>query len=743
MARKTTTSTLQRVRRVLLVGLLVFVAALVGLYLLGRQPPSGLAPAAPQSQAGPEVTIIGEGFRYEVTEDGKKLFDIEAARLLSDESALYILEEVKVTMQRDNGSEYSMTADSGTYRLELNEATLNGNVILTGSSGLRLETEGLELRRKGKLVISSAPVRIEMGAAYRGKARRLEVNFPRNRLVLAGQVLLETAQGVEPRASLKARRAVFFRDTHNFLAEGRVVLTREEDTLKARRLSLNFDDLDRNILFARASWQVEAALTRVDEDGSTSLAQVAGDDLSIVFDEETGDPQRLEIGSLDGDTARLTSTEATGLMRVMTADYLWGDFQDGQLRQAQGLGGVTVDESKTTAPRVVLRHIASDSADASYEASGTLSSIVLDGAVMYQEDQLRAGGARLTAQGDNGTLDLVGDLAWIQNEDGKLEAPEIRFERDSGKAFALGGVRAEMASKSGPDLAAGKQAQDPTRIEAGRAEWTREPQEFRFDENVRAWQGENFLVTQNLAMAGDELVAEGGVRSVWQKRDSGGAQGPVQDDGPISIVATRMRYIEPQGRLVYEGNAKIVQGGRSMGCPLLQLEMNEGQDFERMYCEGGTLIADDDGGSRIAGTAAIYNTQAGKVKVLGEPVRLTQSTGGTISARLMVYDFGTAIAEVDSVKDEDADLFMTASEYFQQFVGPALPAQGAIPGELPVVPPGAVGEDGLPVDQVNESGETPTEGMAPNAGAVEADGGAAELTEPEVEAAESDDGDGR
>ena len=64
----------------------------------------------------------------------------------------------------------------------------------------------------------------------------------------------------------------------------------------ARRLSLNFDEADRNILFASATWDVEAKLHRIDDEGEvTSIAEVSGDQLSVVFDEITGDPERLEI----------------------------------------------------------------------------------------------------------------------------------------------------------------------------------------------------------------------------------------------------------------------------------------------------------------------------------------------------------------------------------------------------------------------------------------------------------------
>jgi lipopolysaccharide export system protein LptA len=202
---------------------------------------------------------------------------------------------------------------------------------------------------------------------------------------------------------------------------------------------------------------------------------------------------------------------------------------------------------------------------------------------------------------------------------------------------------------------------------------------------IKVRQGANFLVSQSLGFEEGVLRGEGGVRSVWHQRTGAGAVGG-EEEPPVTIAAAKMRYLERQGRLVYEGNSQVAQGGRSMRCPLLQLEMDDDQEFERMYCEGGTLIGDADEGSTISGDAAIYNTQAGKVKVMGDPVRLNQKGGGTISARLMVYDFETAIAEIDSVKDADADLFMTSSEYFQQFA--PLAAAGTVPGEP--LPPAAV-----------------------------------------------------
>jgi LPS export ABC transporter protein LptC len=719
MAR-TTSTIVQRVRRFLLAGFLALVGSLVALYMLGRERPG--RPASIDGDQAPEGQIvqIGRGFhRFEVEEDGDKLFEIEAERLLSHESDLYVLEGVKITLVRDADSTYTITADSGSYSITLNEASLTGDVEIASSDGLSLATDGLELRRKGRVIVSSSPVRIALGGLYFGRANRLEFLFPSNRLLLAGKVEMGTTPGSFPVASLRAQRAVFFRDTHNFLAEGNVQLRRGGDTLKARRLSVNFDESDRRILFALASWDVEASLQQVDGRGIPSTAIVAGSQLSVVFDELTGAPARLEIDSPDGATARIAVVDAAETRRALRADYVWADFVDGRLAQAQGLGGVTIDEGFRFAPRVLIRRLCSDSVDATYDATGSLTVLKLTGDVSYQEPGLQAAGAELTARGESGSVDLIGDLASVSTPEGRLEAPRIHLERAAGTAEATDGVRAEMASGSGPDLAGGGEPEAPVRVEAQRADWTAEPQSFWFQGNVRAWQEENFLVSQRLGLQEGELVADGGVRSVWHRRTK--LEDADDTAPPVTLSAAKMRYNLEEGRVVYDGNARIVQGGRSMSCPRLQLEINDEDDFERMYCEGGSQIVDADGGSNINGDAAIYNTTAGKVKVLGDPVRLSQREGGTISARLMVYDFATAIAEIESVKDEDGDLFMSSSEYFRQFgfaqsgaatlpPGTAGGAAGAVDPVtgLPVTPPPTVVDPatGLPVP-ISPSTTTP------------------------------------
>ncbi len=693
MATKTTPTPLRRVRRILLTLFVLFVGGLFGLYLFGRRSGSELPPPA------------GE--------------EIDADRLISDDQGRFVLEGVVMTAQREDGSSYSIRANRGEYQLELNEANLTGDVVLSGSRGLSMRTEGLELIRKGRIVVSSAPVTFALADAYRGRANRFEVHFPRDRITLAGQVEISTPPGSYPAASLEGRRLVVFRETHNLIAEGsNVVVKREQDSLEARRISLNFDENDDQILFALASWDVKASFRELDNDGVPASAAVEGEKLSVIFDEATGDPERFEMDAPAGGLARLTTADATGLQRSMQADYLWANFVSGRVRTAQGLGGVTLEERLRHAPDLLLRQICSVSAEAVYDAAGEMTRLELLDAVSLIESNVQASGDRLTAQGDSGPVELVGDRAWIANPQGRLEAPRIELDRESREVRAVDGVRAELANDSSPDLAGNDEGAGPIRIQAETATWTDQPRQFRFETEVRAWQGENFLVSQTLGMKDGDLVASGNVRSVWHKRSPAEAVGslaPGTEEPPVQISSTDMRFERDVGRLTYEGNAKVVQGARSMACPRLQLQLDENDDFERMFCEAGTKIDDGAAGNRLSGDTAIYNTTVGKVKILGDPVRLNQAEGGTISSRLMVYDFDTGIAEIDSVADDDAALFMTSAEYWAEKRETTLPEEGQAEesrsedGDLPSVGT-EVGDDSPtsvppPIEDATSSGD--------------------------------------
>ena len=242
---------------------------------------------------------------------------------------------------------------------------------------------------------------------------------------------------------------------------------------------------------------------------------------------------------------------------------------------------------------------------------------------------------------------------------------EPATDRAARTVRAFDGVRAQMVDDSKSDLAAGESA-EPVRVQAREATWTDLPRSFRFEEDVRAWQGENYLVARTLALEGDDLVGEGNVRSVWHQRapETPADDGTAAEEPPIQISSTSMRFERDSGRLTYDGSARVVQGARTMACPQLQVQLDDNEDFERFYCEAGTTIDDGVAGNRLTGDAAIYNNAASKVRIVGDPAKLVQADGGTISARLMVYDFDTAIAEIDSVAAADADLFLTASEYF-------------------------------------------------------------------------------
>ena len=168
-------------RALLLVFMVIVIGGLAGLYFIGRV--SRPKPPLPEEQTA-EVPIAellrGEGFEHEVTREGKKIFLIRAARIASDEADHFRLEGVELIFDRDDGDQYIIQSDWSTYDRNTDAAVLDGKVKFLGPNNLTLTTEGLELKKQGSLIVSSAPVRIGIAGEYEGAAKQISVNLKRD-----------------------------------------------------------------------------------------------------------------------------------------------------------------------------------------------------------------------------------------------------------------------------------------------------------------------------------------------------------------------------------------------------------------------------------------------------------------------------------------------------------------------------------------------------------------------------------
>ena len=511
---------LEAFRKGLLIVLVVFVASVVGLYVAGRMGRSAQSPRPTDGgeERRGELVLSGRGFEYGVTEGDREVGRIKAGKILSEKQDNYELEDVDLTMQHDDGSVYNLLSDRAAVNLKTQAATFTGNVRFRGPNQVEMTADGLELRQDGKLLVSSSPVDFVFLGRFVGRANRLRINPDRNVFVLAGSVEVDTLPGDASPMSLRCRRFSFVRDDHLMRADGDTILTRGNDRLSSRRLSVVLTPDEEKIEFILARWGVEAELEQEDDDGQTSIVRLAGRELAIQFEAGTEDPETADLTASEGQVASLGITDQSGLERLIRANHLVGDFQSGALRMAQAFTAVEISEFLRFSPDTVMRRACADQAVATISSSGELSKVELDGTVMLQEGAVVAFGDEADADFMSELMQLEGSPSRLIRDGEQLEAPTIVYTQATEEIVAEENVRAVMTSGEGIDLSTdAASGAEPIRIESKRAEWGGEPPGVTFLGQVRAWQGENFLVSDELRGEPDSerVQATGQVKTVW------------------------------------------------------------------------------------------------------------------------------------------------------------------------------------------------------------------------------------
>ena len=137
MKRKVRVLPTAMLRALLLGALILFVLGVLGLYLLGRsaREPVLRPLESPLDDREEPLLLAGEGFEYEVTHEGKKLFEIRADRLLSAREDSFVLQGVSLAVERDDGGRYAISSTHGEYEKESEAALLEGFDLAIDAAG--------------------------------------------------------------------------------------------------------------------------------------------------------------------------------------------------------------------------------------------------------------------------------------------------------------------------------------------------------------------------------------------------------------------------------------------------------------------------------------------------------------------------------------------------------------------------------------------------------------------------------
>jgi lipopolysaccharide transport protein LptA len=364
---------------------------------------------------------------------------------------------------------------------------------------------------------------------------------------------------------------------------------------------------------------------------------------------------------------------------------------------AGGRGGAAAAKTQqAAAPQPAVRHARGERADATFRTDGQIETVKLTKDVSYSDDEVNATGDRANMDLDSGHGDFYGTPVHVVSKRGQMRAPHVIYTSADALLHAVEGVRAQIEQQNDANLAGSVlgEGKGPVMVESSEAYWRRPESSFIFRGDVRAWRGDNLLLTPELIgdslPAGNELTAITGVKTVWipvqgekSKTGGGGARSGGAADkpaksatapatgqgaapaaatkpaasktamaperssgGPITVLATNMYYHDFTGLLTYKGNVHVDQDTKTLTCQQLDVNLDKDHKAEKMTCTGDTHFNDPATGRKIDGQSAIYRVEIRKIDVLGEPVVMHDKDGSLVHGKRLRYSIDDGKVEV-------------------------------------------------------------------------------------------------
>ncbi len=643
-----------RLRRALLATFTVTVGGISLLYWIGRQDTPAVTPGASEPDGADSGGVVGddsgtliasEGFEFEQKVAGRPVFRITGDRFRAASDDRVELTGVVLELYRD-GEPYQVVARRADWNPATQEATLEGEVVVSGGDGFSVSTDRLELGEQGNRVRSAGPVRIRQGDALAGEARGLVLDFTTDLYELLGPTrLTSSAEEGGSSIELEAARIKVDRRHREIRAEQNVVLTRGRDRVTAEQLTLYLAPDERTPRSISARWSVSGSLYGAVGDGSDAVpVSFRAHEVTIDFQGRPARPARVSLEADRGGHVVLLSPTEDGRIREIAARYVVAALTDGKLATAQGFQPVFFSEYPEGRPDLPWRTAQADQTEAEFDDRGRLARLTLIGRVSFREDRLEGRGERGFVDLELGRAELFGRAVRLVSERGEIVAPHISWNRSTGLTTAAGGVQAQLEPEAASlVVGAGGGAGGPVRVDAEEAFFQESPRGFLFRGQVQAWQGESVLFADQLRgeEAEERLSAGGGVRSLLRASRPGAT---AMSD--IEITASTLAYRRRDGVLTWAGDVKMNQDNRILTASELVADLDGHNEIVRLTARDPVRLEERTAGRVILAQEAVYDVRAGKTIFSGSPVELSEGQGTKIRGRRLEYDHQSGAARV-------------------------------------------------------------------------------------------------
>jgi lipopolysaccharide export system protein LptA len=634
------------------IGAVLVVILLLVAYNFGQ---SGLVSVDPSQSVSTQGAVsVAEKVRYSHSSDGVKIFEVWAENQRLDNQGVSHLDGVRVEFFREDGVSYVVTSRQATLDENTLAALFEGDVEVRGWRSMELDARAIDISQGGRIINSRGTVDIrwlnESGGPYlEGRASAMRIDREADSVVLSEGVHLRSVRGIEPPIRLDAQRLSYNRQEGLARAVDDVRLTRGNQSLSCRALTLFLKQDLRTLDMVRARFGVEGTMVSRGEDSSVTRVSFRGELLEVHPADKDPTVRFINLTRDDGPPVEIEVVRPDGTGQALVADEVIARTSGDNLSQLEGKttrgNAVSLTEYLDLPNPFVLRRACADRLVAGFAPEGGLSQLFLEGQVEMRDGERQlTGGDQATYNSVGERLEITGRGVEVLDSRGDLYAPKIVLQGDTGVLSATGGVEATLrnAAESGLGGTPLGQGQGPVRVQSETATWTQTPPAFVFDGDVRAWQGDNLVLAGQLRgnQANREMAASGGVTTLWTPRGSSVKR-------PVEVKARTMTFRDAEGELLYSGDVQLTSDQRKLSCSEMTVELGpDSQDAERMICDQDVVLVDPVGGKRVTGDRANFGIAADLIEVFGDKVQLENADGGRFEGKYLRYDVSTGAVQL-------------------------------------------------------------------------------------------------
>lgn len=183
-----------KIKILLLTIILITISGVIGIYIGFRQD-SKQAEPIPES-IEPDATLSIGKIQQTATRKGKKQWSLEAnSAHYIDKTNQMVLKDLSVIFFLEDDSEVTLAADRGILKIDSNDITVSGNVVLNNQE-YKLLTDKLNYVHDRRVMYSDAPV-IITGASARLEADSASFDLNSKKITMDGSVEATIAKNFE------------------------------------------------------------------------------------------------------------------------------------------------------------------------------------------------------------------------------------------------------------------------------------------------------------------------------------------------------------------------------------------------------------------------------------------------------------------------------------------------------------------------------------------------------------------